>query len=272
MKSQIIAILFILLTCNFVSAYLEMPIKLTECPKIKSPSCINGYMPVCAWMDPRINCVSKEYPCAKNAYNPCVACNIRDAVSYSMGPCPESHLMFEPKNQKPSSELDNLTYTVCTEESKTAEVCTEEYEPTCAWLSDDVDCRSGNAKSPCGIFAPNKCHACLVKDAVKFTVGECPNGHLYTKPKSVLKFQFTECSEESKNAEVCPMIYEPKCAWYGDNVNAACDIHPCAQNAQNACEACKIREAVKFTNGYCPPENLAKHQRRRTGQRCPPVC
>jgi len=256
MKSQIIATLLIILTCNFVSASDEMQTELTACPKIKSEFCTKEYNPVCAWMDPRINCVAKKYPCAKNASNPCMACNIIDAVSFSKGPCLESHVMYEPK--KPHSELDSLTYRVCTEEAKKAKCLSLIYMPTCAWLSNNVDCKSGNAKSPCGMTASNKCMACLVKEAVKYSVGECPKEHIYAEPEPIPKLQFTECSEENKNVEVCPMVYEPKCAWYGNNVNCACDKHPCAQDASNACEACKINEAVRFTDGNCPPEHLAK--------------
>lgn len=222
-----------------------------QCPAVKSQFCTKIYDPVCAWMDPRINCVAKHYPCAKNASNSCTACNIKDVVSFSKGPCPKLHVMYEPE-KKEIDILEGLTIHQCNEASKKNRICTMEYNPTCAWLDKKVNC--GSAKSPCGKNAGNPCMACGVTDAVKYTMGVCPKEHLYKKENVI---EFIDCTEEEKKAEVCPMIFEPKCAWLRDEVDCVSEKKPCGVMASNRCEACRIKDVVKFSHGDCPKDHLA---------------
>ena len=255
MKSLIILSIFILSLCLVKSEIdSDMPTQIMKCPEIKQEACNKMYSPTCAWFDPRVNHICKHYPCGKNASNPCMACNIRDVVSYSNGPCPEKHVLFEPK-KKEVNDLEGLSFTFCNEASKKAKYCTMEYEPQCAWLDDKVNC--GSAKTPCGVNAGNRCMACIVKNAVKFSFGSCPPAHLYKEIKED-KLQYTMCDEDSKNAEVWPMVFDPMCAWFDSSANCNSDKKPCAVQASNGCEACRVREAVKFSAGECPKANLVK--------------
>ncbi len=146
----------------------EIPKKLFKCPEVKQEACTKIYQPTCAWMDPRINCIARKYPCAKNAGNPCMACKIRDVVQFSKGKCPESHVMFEPNVA--------TQYSVCTEESKKGDLCPMIWDPKCAWYHEEAVCKS--VKKPCARNAPNACEACRIKEVEKFSEGECPKENL----------------------------------------------------------------------------------------------
>jgi len=155
---------------------------------------------------------------------------------------------------KPQSELDNLENlkgNICTEAMKKAKFCTREYKPACAWL-DKFDC--GSALIPCRVTASNKCMACKVEGAVRYTFGKCTERPIHKEKQ----LKFTACDSNSKNAEVCPLVFEQKCAWLSENVNCQSDKKPCAVNTSNSCEACRIKEAVNFSDGECPKENVAK--------------
>ena len=168
---------------RFADEMSEQPKDVIRCPEIRSQACTKEYIPHCAWLDPRINCVAKKYPCAKNAANACLACLVKDSVSFSKGECPPNHVMYEPKQEK--KEIDDL------------------------------------------------------KENFKFFI----------------------CNEESKKAEMCPMYFLPMCGWFDENSNAICDQKPCAVNASNECEACKITETIKYSKGHCPEKHLVKEEK-----------
>jgi len=88
---------------------------------------------------------------------------------------------------------------------------------------------------------------------VSFTPGECP----VEKRVEEKTEKFFTCNKKNKDAEVCPFIYEPKCAYLDESVTR-CVKAPCAVDAQNACMACKIEGVTKFANGECPREHLKK--------------
>lgn len=53
----------------------------------------------------------------------------------------------------------------------------------------------------------------------------------------------------------CPAAREQVCGWYNENIQ--CFAYPCAQNFENACEACKSENVESWTAGECPKAGSA---------------
>lgn len=58
------------------------------------------------------------------------------------------------------------------------------------------------------------------------------------------------CSEESRNAESCILIYSPVCGWFNESIN--CISYPCANTYGNSCQACMDNSVEYWTEGECP--------------------
>lgn len=65
------------------------------------------------------------------------------------------------------------------------------------------------------------------------------------KPEPVV----TSCAA-STFPNPCPAEREQVCGWYNQNIQ--CFAYPCAQNFDNACEACKSENVKSWTPGECP--------------------
>lgn len=74
----------------------------------------------------------------------------------------------------PSNETEgNLTKYYCTNESRSADVCYELFQPVCGWFNPEkVQC----IKYPCAKTYSNACFACQNTDVLYYTQGECPTG------------------------------------------------------------------------------------------------
>jgi uncharacterized protein len=73
---------------------------------------------------------------------------------------------------------------------------------------------------------------------------ECPTN------KTTTELQKNYCTPESKNADVCPTLYQPVCGWFNESIK--CIKYPCAITESNSCAAC-INENVEYwTDGECP--------------------
>ncbi len=60
----------------------------------------------------------------------------------------------------------------CTDESRNAEFCTQQYEPVCGWFDPSkVQC----VDYPCAVDASNSCTACKNKDVLYYTEDICPS-------------------------------------------------------------------------------------------------
>jgi hypothetical protein len=58
----------------------------------------------------------------------------------------------------------------CTQEQKKAEICTQDYSPTCGWFNKSIQC----IKYPCADTFSNPCFACADARVDYYTSGECP--------------------------------------------------------------------------------------------------
>jgi len=67
----------------------------------------------------------------------------------------------------PTCELSH----VCSEASKSAQVCDSVLHPVCGWMSEKIKC----FKYPCAINAANPCEACKNENVVSWTDGQCPS-------------------------------------------------------------------------------------------------
>jgi hypothetical protein len=58
----------------------------------------------------------------------------------------------------------------CSDESRLADLCTQEYDPVCGWFSEEIKC----IKYPCASTFSNGCGACKDTNVAYYTKGECP--------------------------------------------------------------------------------------------------
>lgn len=69
--------------------------------------------------------------------------------------------------EKISTETRNF----CTQESRNAEACTTIYSPVCGWFDPEkIQC----IRYPCAQIFSNSCLACIDKQVLYWTSGECP--------------------------------------------------------------------------------------------------
>jgi len=134
---------------------------------------------------------------------------------------------------------------VCTAEEKVPGPCTREYNPTCGYLDDRVNCAS--VRKPCAINAGNPCSACKTRDVVGYTVGNCPTENLITRPPQAVR----EIACPENRPQMCTREYRPVCAWL-DTTRIQCDKAPCAFVASNKCVACSDANVRGFSEGECP--------------------
>ncbi len=59
-----------------------------------------------------------------------------------------------------------------------------------------------------------------------------------------------DCTEEARDADLCPALYDPVCGWFDSSVN--CLVYPCAQTYSNNCEACRVSHVEYYTLDECP--------------------
>lgn len=105
--------------------------------------------------DERPEFCTKEYNpvCAQNGEtysNPCVACSDSNVIGYNFGEC-ESETFY------------------CSDEMRSAEFCTEEYNPVCGYFTKEVNC----IRAPCADTYSNPCYACQNSMVSYYRFGEC---------------------------------------------------------------------------------------------------
>jgi len=58
------------------------------------------------------------------------------------------------------------------------------------------------------------------------------------------------CTNESRQGEVCPEVYQPVCGWSNESIQ--CIKYPCVAMYGNSCEACHDAKVAYYTPGACP--------------------
>jgi len=161
--------------------------------------------------------------CFENTSSSCAACSIR-RVAYSLpGICPgpdESALrVFCDANNRP-------------------EVCTADYNPVCARLSNCVG-------RDCWSTAGNACSACANENIVFYVPGECAD---FASNYTLGNQTRTKC-DPSNRPDVCTLEYNPVCAHI---IGCYIDDPDCSRTEGNSCTACSQEDVDFYIEGECP--------------------
>ena len=148
--------------------------------------------------------------------NGCVACSSGEIENYTMGSC-----------EGETSAEDNTTSSSghqCTAEEVNADVCTAIYDPVCG----DNDKTYSNA-----------CKACSSGEITTYTEGPCEDER--TSGQDGDGYEWHQCTQNEKEADMCTMQYAPVC---GDN----------GETYSNGCVACSSGEVDAYRQGSCETE------------------